>query len=148
MGHFLMIAFMHALGCVILCIRMYIYMFLLEPTLPSLYHYLWFDLTIVDRKTYIKYSDSFLPPVNILDNACQRQKMLGKFVMILLKRMLTIWLTSKLFFFSCMITNLCMNNYPFSYYLYLFSININTNNSSTLVNKDHQSIYMNMKNVY
>ena len=97
----------------------------ISSPLPLLhyYHYLWFDLTIVDRRTYIKYSDSFLPPVNILDNACQRQKKLEKFVMILQKRMLTIWLTSKLFFFSCMITNLCMNNYPFSNYLYLFSIN-------------------------
>ena len=134
MGHFLMIAFMHALSCVILCIRIYIYMFLLEPTLPSLYHYLWFDLTIVDRKTYIKYSDSFLPPVNILDNACQRQKKLEKFVMILLKRMLTIWLTPKLFFFSCMIAF----SATVSCVLVVFiKININTNHSSTLVNKDH-----------
>ena len=125
MGHFSYDCFHARIGLYVkLCIRIYIYMFLPQPTLPSLYHYLWFDLTIVDRKTYIKYSDSFLPPVNILDNACQRQKKLEKFVMILLKRMLTIWLTPKLFFFSCMITNLCMNNYPFSNYLYLFSIDV------------------------
>ena len=40
------------------------------------YHYLWFDLTIVDRRTYIKYSDSFLPPYYCIGscNEIQRQR--------------------------------------------------------------------------